>query len=145
LERSLKEHQEKFDVKVIVAINPGNPTGQVLTKENIENIIKFAYKNNLFIFADEVWFFLKIFLKNFGNFLKVYQENVYAEGAKFYSFRKIMKEMGSPYDKLELASFYSCSKVSFKLKKIFFWGERSLNRSKMRFYLFFSLNLDFFY
>nr|CAD2178080.1 unnamed protein product [Meloidogyne enterolobii] len=93
LERSLKEHQTKFDVKVIVVINPGNPTGQVLTKENIENIIKFAYKNNLFIFADEV-----------------YQENVYAEGAKFYSFRKIMKEMGSPFDNLELASFYSCSK-----------------------------------
>uniref|UniRef100_A0A1I8BTG4 alanine transaminase n=1 Tax=Meloidogyne hapla TaxID=6305 RepID=A0A1I8BTG4_MELHA len=93
LERSLKDHQSKYDVKAIVVINPGNPTGQVLTKENIQNIIKFAYKNNLFIFADEV-----------------YQENIYAEGAKFYSFRKIMNEMGSPYDKLELASFYSCSK-----------------------------------
>lgn len=61
MERSLKEHQTKFDVKVIVVINPGNPTGQVLTKENIENIIKFAYKNNLFIFADEVWIFEKFF------------------------------------------------------------------------------------
>ncbi|KAF7634712.1 Aminotran_1_2 domain-containing protein [Meloidogyne graminicola] len=93
LERALTENQTEFDVKVIVVINPGNPTGQVLTRENIEAIIRFAYSNKLFIFADEV-----------------YQENVYAEGAYFHSFRKVMKEMGDPFDKLELASFYSCSK-----------------------------------
>lgn len=39
---------------MIVVINPGNPTGQVLTRENIEAIIRFAYSNKLFIFADEV-------------------------------------------------------------------------------------------
>uniref|UniRef100_A0A915D8F5 Uncharacterized protein n=1 Tax=Ditylenchus dipsaci TaxID=166011 RepID=A0A915D8F5_9BILA len=53
-------------------------------------MIKFAHKHNLFIFADE--------------------ENVYAEGSKFYSFKKIISEMGEPYNHLELASFYSCSK-----------------------------------
>ena len=35
-------------------INPGNPTGQVLTKENIEGIVKFAHRYGLFVFADEV-------------------------------------------------------------------------------------------
>jgi len=76
-----------------VVINPGNPTGQVLTRENIEKIVKFAHQHKLFIFADEV-----------------YQENVYAAESKFHSFKKVMVEMGHPYDKLELASFYSCSK-----------------------------------
>lgn len=55
-----------------MVINPGNPTGQVLSRDNIEEIIKFAYKERLFIFADEV-----------------YQDNIYAEGSKFFSFKKV--------------------------------------------------------
>ena len=46
LERSYNATKDKSDIKVIVIINPGNPTGQVLTRENIEEVIKFA--------ADEV-------------------------------------------------------------------------------------------
>ncbi|KAI3408870.1 hypothetical protein GPALN_007464 [Globodera pallida] len=91
LERALRE--SPHDVKAIVVINPGNPTGQVLSRTNIEDIVRFAHKHRLFILSDEV-----------------YQENVYAEGAEFHSFRKLMVEMGAPYDNLELASFYSCSK-----------------------------------
>jgi len=45
----------------------------VLTRENIENIVKFAQKHKLFIFADEV-----------------YQENVYAAESKFHSFKKVV-------------------------------------------------------
>ncbi|KAL4720772.1 hypothetical protein ACJJTC_002378 [Scirpophaga incertulas] len=57
-------------------------------------IIKFAHKNRLFIFADEV-----------------YQDNVYAEGSKFYSFKKVLRELGEPYSSgVELASFMSVSK-----------------------------------
>merc|ERR1712051_602526 len=77
----------------LVVINPGNPTGQVLPRENIENIIKFAHKHRLFIFADEV-----------------YQHNIYAEGSQFHSFKKVLMEMGEPYSGMELASFMSCSK-----------------------------------
>lgn len=40
--------------KAIVIINPGNPTGQVLTQQNIQDVIKFAHKNELLILADEV-------------------------------------------------------------------------------------------
>lgn len=54
LERSYNENKNLVDIKAIVIINPGNPTGQVLSKQNIEDIIKFAHKYNLFIFADEV-------------------------------------------------------------------------------------------
>ena len=93
LERSINEAKKTSNPRAIVIINPGNPTGQVLSRENIEEIIKFAYKEKLFIFADEV-----------------YQDNVYAEGSKFHSFKKVMMEMGEPYSKMELASFMSCSK-----------------------------------
>ncbi|XP_044755931.1 alanine aminotransferase 1-like [Coccinella septempunctata] len=93
LQRSINEAKQVSQPRAIVVINPGNPTGQVLTKENIQEIIKFAHKENLMILADEV-----------------YQDNIYAEGSKFYSFKKVMMEMGAPYSDMELASFMSCSK-----------------------------------
>ncbi|XP_052741746.1 alanine aminotransferase 1 [Bicyclus anynana] len=93
LERARGAALTAANVRALVVINPGNPTGQVLTRDNIESIIKFAHKHGLFLFADEV-----------------YQDNVYAQGSKFYSFKKVMTEMGAPYDELELASFMSVSK-----------------------------------
>merc|ERR1712025_799846 len=93
LERSYNANKDKSNIKAIVVINPGNPTGQVLTRDNVEQIIGFAADKKLFIFADEV-----------------YQHNVYAEGSKFHSFKKVMNEMGAPYNSMELASFMSCSK-----------------------------------
>jgi len=93
LERSFTEAKKICNPRALVIINPGNPTGQVLSRENIEAIIKFAHKNNLFLFADEV-----------------YQDNVYAQGCKFHSFKKVLIEMGPPYSEMELASFMSCSK-----------------------------------
>jgi aspartate/methionine/tyrosine aminotransferase len=42
-------------VKAIVVINPGNPTGQVLSHLSIAAIITFAHAHRLFILADEVF------------------------------------------------------------------------------------------
>ena len=41
---------------------------------------------------------------------KVYQDNVYAEGMKFHSFKKVAYDLGYPYNNMEIASFYSTSK-----------------------------------
>ena len=54
LERSYQAAKETSDIKAIVVINPGNPTGQVLTRDNLEAVIKFAAEKKLFVFADEV-------------------------------------------------------------------------------------------
>ena len=54
LERSYQAAKDKSDIKAIVIINPGNPTGQVLSRDNIEAVIKFAAEKKLFVFADEV-------------------------------------------------------------------------------------------
>jgi len=40
---------------MLCVINPGNPTGVVLTEENIKEMIKFAYDNSLLVIADEVY------------------------------------------------------------------------------------------
>lgn len=45
---------------------------QVLTRKNIEEMIRFAHEHRLFIFADEV-----------------YQDNVYDSKSEFISFKKV--------------------------------------------------------
>lgn len=42
LQRSLHQSKEKCIPRAIVIINPGNPTGQVLSYENIQMIIEFG-------------------------------------------------------------------------------------------------------
>jgi aspartate/methionine/tyrosine aminotransferase len=75
----------------IAVINPGNPTGAILSEDNIKMILRFAKKYDLSVLADEV-----------------YQENVYLKGVKFISFAKALHEMG---DKdITLFSFHSVSK-----------------------------------
>ncbi len=54
LERAYNASLERCEPRAICIINPGNPTGQVLSLENIKAIIKWAYEKKLFILADEV-------------------------------------------------------------------------------------------
>ncbi|XP_013787751.1 alanine aminotransferase 2-like [Limulus polyphemus] len=93
LKRAVEAARDHCEPRGLVVINPGNPTGSVLTRENIEKIVKFAYEEHLFLMADEV-----------------YQHNIYAEGMEFHSFKKVMTKMGPPYSNMELASFMSASK-----------------------------------
>ncbi|KAI0566850.1 alanine transaminase [Gracilaria domingensis] len=91
LKKSLYEaRKEGTDVRAIVVINPGNPTGQVLSEANMRDIVRFCGTEKLVIMADEV-----------------YQKNVYVESKPFVSFKKVVCDLGSP---VELASFHSISK-----------------------------------
>lgn len=44
-----------IDLRAIVVINPGNPTGNVLKRDNIEDIIRVSHEHKLIILADEVY------------------------------------------------------------------------------------------
>jgi len=92
LEESMSE-AKRFDVnvKAICVLNPGNPTGSVLDRDNISMIIDFAGEHGLSILADEV-----------------YQENIYSQGDKFLSFARVMEEKGEKG--VSIFSFHSCSK-----------------------------------
>jgi len=74
------------NVKAIVVINPANPTGSILDKSSIMQVIDFADKYNIAIIADEV-----------------YQENLY--GGKFISFAKAIGDRD-----IALFSLHSVSK-----------------------------------
>ncbi|ETV83307.1 hypothetical protein H257_04062 [Aphanomyces astaci] len=76
--------------RALVVINPGNPTGQILSEDNMRDIITFCKDEKLVLMADEV-----------------YQENVYVTDKTFVSFKKVLRDMES---NVELASFHSTSK-----------------------------------
>jgi len=95
-EKILTESYEKaksngINPVALVVINPGNPTGAVLSYENIVMIINFAKKHNLAIMADEV-----------------YQNNIYDKHSSFHSFAKVMHQLEET--SITLFSFHSISK-----------------------------------
>jgi len=94
LERArLSKNSEGVTARALVIINPGNPTGQVLSQENMKEVIDFCHTNKMVLMADEV-----------------YQENVYTKERPWSSFKKVLRSMGPKYDNFELFSFHSTSK-----------------------------------
>ncbi|EPY21996.1 alanine transaminase [Strigomonas culicis] len=86
-------NESKATPRLFVAINPGNPTGNVLERTVMEDIVRFCYDHNMVLLADEV-----------------YQVNIYAAGKKFTSFREVVLRMPEPYNKTMLVSLHSTSK-----------------------------------
>jgi len=80
------------EVRALVVINPGNPTGNCLSLENQQEVVKFCAEENLILLSDEV-----------------YQDNIYVEGKSFISMKKVVADMGYG-DKVALVSMQSTSK-----------------------------------
>ncbi|XP_027334294.1 alanine aminotransferase 2-like isoform X1 [Abrus precatorius] len=94
LKKQLEAAKSKgINVRALVVINPGNPTGQVLAEENQRDIVEFCKQEGLVLLADEV-----------------YQENVYVPEKKFHSFKKVSRSMGYGDKDITLVSFQSVSK-----------------------------------
>ncbi|XP_073778060.1 alanine aminotransferase 2 isoform X2 [Danio rerio] len=94
LRRALQSATHICTPAAIYICNPGNPTGHVQSRTSIEEVIRFAAEEKLFILADEV-----------------YQDCVFADEADFVSYKKVLSEMESPISStVELASFHSASK-----------------------------------
>ena len=99
MRKALKDAQKKgIDVRAVVVINPGNPTGGSLGAEHIESVLEMAAEEKLVVLADEV-----------------YQTNVF-EG-EFRSFKKSLRELqkseknkDGKFNDIELASLHSISK-----------------------------------
>ncbi|CAH8391015.1 unnamed protein product [Eruca vesicaria subsp. sativa] len=94
LKKQLEDAKSKgITVRALAVINPGNPTGQVLSEENQRDVVDFCKKEGLVLLADEV-----------------YQENVYVPDKKFHSFKKVARSMGYGEKDISLVSFQSISK-----------------------------------
>ena len=78
------------DVKMVVMINPSNPTGSVMTYDELAKVVKFCEEKGIVLLADEV-----------------YQANTYTKERPFVSMRKVACDMKSP---VQMVSVHSVSK-----------------------------------
>jgi alanine transaminase len=90
------------DVRALVVINPGNPTGSCLSRENIADILRMAHQKRIVVMADEV-----------------YQTNIFKPNdLPFFSFKQVLRDFAKSNDAseraiaddVELVSFHSISK-----------------------------------
>ncbi|KAK6431816.1 alanine transaminase, partial [Oleoguttula sp. CCFEE 5521] len=93
-----KAQSEGIDVRAVVVINPGNPTGASLQPDDINSVLELCAEEKLVMLADEV-----------------YQTNIF-EG-EFHSFKKGLRDLqkseknkDGKLDNVELASLHSISK-----------------------------------
>lgn len=89
-QQTQQAREEGKTVRALVVINPGNPCGQVLSRENQEGILKFCQEQGLLLMADEV-----------------YQDNIYAPDKSWQSFKQVMRELSI---EIPLVSMHSVSK-----------------------------------
>ncbi|TDL20660.1 PLP-dependent transferase [Rickenella mellea] len=88
IEKALKEGIEP---KALVVINPGNPTGALLSEETQRALVQLCEKYSIALLADEV-----------------YQANLHAPHTHpFTSFKRVVRDLQSP---IALFSFHSISK-----------------------------------
>jgi aspartate/methionine/tyrosine aminotransferase len=86
---------EGITVRGLVVINPGNPTGTLLSRENMEEVVRWCQRARVVLFADEV-----------------YQKNVFGE-RPFIAFRKVIHDLGPAAKEVECFSFHTVSKGVF--------------------------------
>lgn len=92
----IKENRSQgVDIKALVIINPGNPTGSIISHKDIVEIINIAAEHGIILIADEV-----------------YQENVFT--SEFISVKKVLSQLIEEhpelYQDVQLASLHSTSK-----------------------------------
>ncbi|XP_063183759.1 alanine aminotransferase 1-like [Chroicocephalus ridibundus] len=91
---ALRRARDTCHPKVLCVVNPGDPTGHVLSRQNMEDVVRLAAEENLLLLADEVQ-----------------QERAFLPGRPFLSFKRVLWEMGAPLSSaVQLVSFYSLSK-----------------------------------
>ncbi len=55
LRRTAAVERDGLEIRAFTLINPGNPTGQVMSREELEIICEFCAKYDIVLLADEVY------------------------------------------------------------------------------------------
>jgi len=101
--RQMLRNNSSINPKAMLVINPCNPTGAVLTRIEMENIVKLCVEFNMVLIASEV-LQETVCIRNHS---AIYN---HVSISKFISFREVINSMQEPYNQLELFSIYSASK-----------------------------------
>ncbi|XP_068017215.1 alanine aminotransferase 1-like [Melanerpes formicivorus] len=93
--QELRRARARCHPKVLCVVNPGDPTGHVLSRQNMVDIIQLVAEENLLLLADETE-----------------QDRAFDPDQPFVSFKRVLWEMGAPFSStIQIISFYSLSKA----------------------------------
>lgn len=117
LRRTAAVERDGLEIRALTLINPGNPTGQVLSREELEIICKFCAKYDIVLLADEVYqvsraerfcdaFTLSISAHRFFYRFILHQKNIYDDGKEFFSARKGAKNTPSYRDMFSRGTWF---------------------------------------
>ncbi|XP_064496297.1 alanine aminotransferase 1-like isoform X2 [Pseudopipra pipra] len=94
IRRELQDARGRCTPKVLWVVNPGDPTGHVLSRHSMLALLSLAFEEPLLLLVDEV-----------------HQERSFSPDRPFVSFRRALAEAGPPLSSsVQLVSFYSLSK-----------------------------------
>ncbi|XP_054023507.1 alanine aminotransferase 1-like [Dryobates pubescens] len=93
--QELRRARARCHPKVLCVVNPGDPTGHVLSRQNMVDIIQLVAEEKLLLLADETE-----------------QDRAFDPDRPFVSFKRVLWEMGAPFSStIQIISFYSLSKA----------------------------------
>ncbi|TRY89003.1 hypothetical protein DNTS_032298 [Danionella cerebrum] len=105
LKRVIQESRGRYCPHAIFISNPNEPTGHVQSRESMEEVIRFAADEDLFIVVNE-----GSAIRNY--FTEVYQDSVFGMGSEFISYKRVLSEMENQYSsRVQLASLHSLSNI----------------------------------
>lgn len=78
------EKINSIDIDALITVNPSNPTGAILSKDNVKALAEIAMEKKAYIFADEIYFNLIFDNNPFYSFL----QTEYDKAVGIYSFSK---------------------------------------------------------
>ncbi|XP_056336620.1 alanine aminotransferase 2-like [Danio aesculapii] len=107
LNKAIQASRVRCSPQAIYISNPGNPTGAVQSRESIEDVIRFAHVERLFLLVNEGFSLLMLV---FCVVLQEYQNTVFADGCEFVSYKRVLAEMDEGFSQsVQLASLHSLS------------------------------------
>ncbi|XP_032925806.1 alanine aminotransferase 1-like isoform X2 [Catharus ustulatus] len=93
LRRRIRESRSRCEPRVLWVLNPGDPTGHVLSQAQMQELLEVAFEESLLLLADEV-----------------HQDLCFSSEFPFVPFRRALARLGPPVaTELQLGSLWSLS------------------------------------
>lgn len=117
------------DIKTLVLINPDNPTGNYINKENVLKLLNWCKKNNIMFILDES--FVDFSLEEDSSFISNKFLNMYD---KFIVIKSISKSFGVPGLRLGILCSSNVSLINHIKKDVSIWNINSFAEYYLQIY-----------
>jgi histidinol-phosphate/aromatic aminotransferase/cobyric acid decarboxylase-like protein len=118
--RDIQKFFDKNKIDVIVLINPDNPTGHYISKQDVLGLAKWAKKQDIQLIVDE----------SFGDFVDIEEasiidHDIIADYSNLIVIKSISKSFGVPGIRLGIMCTSNVDLINYVIKKVSIWNINS--------------------